>query len=213
MNAAREAMRRTQCKNDLKQIGLALRNYHDEHHRLLPAVRDEPPLSWRVSILPYLDQARLYAQYDQRLAWDRPPNDAMASQKMSRYVCLSNSRPQDAQGRWFAAYSMPTGASTVGESPTGTTLNDITDGTSNTLLVVEACGSQIIWTEPRDVDVGVQPTGVNLNGNTPGQSAGWLSSYHVGGTQVLMADGSVRFLSAQTDPAVLKKLATINDGE
>ena len=44
-------------------------------------------------------------------------------------------------------------------------------------------------------------------------SAGWLSSYHAGGTQALMADGSVRFLSAQTDPALLKKLATVDGGE
>lgn len=56
-------------------------------------------------------------------------------------------------------------------------------------------------------------TGINLNGNAPGYSAGGLSSYHAGGTQALMADGSVRFLSAQTDHAVLKKLATVDGGE
>ena len=63
------------------------------------------------------------------------------------------------------------------------------------------------------MDVSAQPTGINLKGDAPGHSAGWLSSYHAGGTQVLMADGSVRFLSAQTDPAVLKKLATVDGGE
>ncbi len=214
VNAARESARRTQCKNDLKQIGVALRNHEETHQRWLPpVVREEPPVSWRVSILPYLNQASLYAQYEHGLAWDKPPNKAMASQKMSGYVCLSNSRPQDEQGRWYTAYSMPTGPHTVGANPTETTIKDITDGTSNTLLVVEACGAQIIWTEPREVDVSVQPTGINLKGNAPGHSTGWLSSYHAGGTQALMADGSVRFVSEKTDPALLQKLATVDGGE
>jgi hypothetical protein len=65
----------------------------------------------------------------------------------------------------------------------------------------------------RAMDVASQPTGINLKGTKPGHSAGWLSSYHLGGTHVVNADGSVRFLSAQIDPAVLKRLATIDDGE
>ena len=108
---------------------------------------------------------------------------------------------------------MPTGPRTVGESSTGTMIQSMTDGTSNTLLVVEACGAQIVWTEPRDVDVAAQPTGINLKGAKPQQSAGWLSSYHSHGTQVLMGDGSVKFLSQRTDPSVLKKLATKDGGE
>ncbi len=210
---ARTAAKRSQCRNNLKQIGLAMHNYHDDFSVFASAIRGNPPVSWRVSILPYVDQAALFADYDQRAAWDVAPNDKVAHVMLNLYRCPSNSRPKDAQDRWFTAYSMPTGRRTVGASPTGMTIKGITDGTSNTLLVVEACGAQIVWTEPRDVDVGVQPTGINLKGNTPGHSAGWLSSYHAGGTQVLLADGSVRFLSTQTDPALLKKLATVDGGE
>jgi hypothetical protein len=72
---------------------------------------------------------------------------------------------------------------------------------------------QIIWTEPRDVDVDSQPAGINLAGNKPGHSQGWLSSYHKHSTRVLMADGSVRTLSQVIDPALLKKLVTIDGGE
>ena len=210
---SREVARRAQCKYQIKQIGVALHNFEKRHKQLPPAVRDKPPVSWRVSILPYLDQAPLYAQYDLGSVWDRPPNEALASQRMRGYVCPSSSRPQDEQGRWFTAYSMPTGPQTVGSHLKGMRIRDITDGTSNTLLVVEACGSQIVWTEPREVDVGVQPSGVNLKGNTPGHSAGWLSSYHTGGTQVLMADGSVRFISENIDPTLMQKLATVDGGE
>ncbi len=208
-----ESSRRTQCKNQLKQIGLALHNYHDAYSVLPAPTAGKPPVSWRVSILPYMDQSQLHATYNRRVAWDQIPNDAIARMEMGPYRCPSNVSPQDTQGRWFTAYSMPTGPKTIGANPKGAKIADITDGTSNTLLVVEACGAQIVWTEPRDVDVSFQPTGINLKGYATGHSAGWLSSYHARGTQVLMADGAARFLSAKTDPAVLKKLATVDGGE
>ena len=63
------------------------------------------------------------------------------------------------------------------------------------------------------MDVSAQPTGINLKGDAPGHSAGWLSSYHAGGTQVLMADGSVRFISENIDPTLMQKLATVDGGE
>ncbi len=209
----RNASNRSECKNNLKQIGLAMHNYHDTFGVFPPAVLGETPVSWRVMILPYVHQAPLYNSYDRRTAWDRLPNDKLASEELRAYGCPSNHYPHDSQGRWFTAYSMPTGPHSVGASPKGTRIRDITDGTSDTLLVVEACGAQIVWTEPRDVDVASQPPGINLNGSKPGQSAGWMSSYHTGWTQSLMADGSVRYFSAKTDPALLKKLATVDGGE
>jgi hypothetical protein len=208
----REASYRTQCKNNLKQIGLALHNYHDTNSAFPPSTAGDPPHSWRVAILPYLEQQSVFTSYDFASAWNVEPNAKFALHEVRAYICPSSTYPKDSQGRWFTAYSMPTGPHTVGESSTGTPLKDISDGTSNTLLVVEACGSQILWTEPRDVDAGVQPTGINLDGVKRGQSAGWISGYHRNGAHVLLADGTVRFLAAKTDPAVLKKLATMDDG-
>ena len=192
--------RRETCRYNLKEIGLGIHNYHDEWKRFPAAASGDPVWSWRVTLLPYLDHKQIYDSYDFSLAWNAAPNATFATERVTPYDCSSNRQPQDTQGRWFTAYSMPTGPRTVGASPTGTAIRDIADGTSNTLLVVEACGAQIVWTEPRDVDVGVQPTGINLKGNAPGHSAGWLSSYHAGGTQALLADGSVRFVSAKSDP-------------
>jgi prepilin-type processing-associated H-X9-DG protein len=77
------------------------------------------------------------------------------------------------------------------------------DGLSNTALVVEACGQQIIWTEPKDIKITATNIGINLPGNKPNQSSGIWSSYHDGQAFTLFADGSVRALNTDTDPQVL----------
>ena len=201
------------CRRNLRELGLAMHNYQDEHGAFPSFRRGDEPVSWRVSLLPSLDQLPLFDSYDQSLPWNRPPNDKAALQRVKEFVCSANYAEKHNQGWWFTSYSLPTGSHTVGDNSAGTPINRITDGLSTTLLVVEACGSQIIWTEPRDVDITAQPTGINLKGSKPGHSSGWLSSYHRGGTYVTLADGSVRFLSAKTDPSILKKLATIDGGE
>jgi len=92
-------------------------------------------------------------------------------------------------------------------------LKDVTDGVSNTLAIVEACGLPVVWTEPRDVDLAEQRVGVNLPGDQPGRSRGVVSSYHPQGGHVAMADGSVRFMSADIDPGVLRALLSATGGE
>jgi len=210
----REASNRVQCKNNIKQIGLAMFNYESEHGNFPPSASGDKRVSWRVTILPYIDQMPLFKRYNPRREWDHAINDKVALRQMGSLMCSSNYESlQDTQARWFTAYSMPTGPHAIGENPTGTTMKDITDGSSNTLLVVEACGAQIVWTEPRDVNVATDPAGINQKGTRPGHSASWLSSYHYGGAYVGMADGSARFLSTKTDPVILKRLATIDGGE
>ena len=210
---SREASHRVHCRNNLKQIGLAMYNYHDVSRSFPPSAGGEIPVSWRVLMCPYLDKSSMFHVYDPGTAWDESPNSELALKQLPVYSCPSNYWPRDSSGRWFTAYSVPCGPNTIGGNPAGTPLMKITDGSSNTFLAVEACGSQILWTEPRDVDVATQPAGMNLKGNSPGQSAGWISSFHANGANIALADGSVRFLSAKTDPALLKKMATIDGGE
>jgi prepilin-type processing-associated H-X9-DG protein len=203
-----------ECMSNIRQVGIGLINDSSLRNGTLPpASSGLVPVSWRVSILGQLDWISVLRQYDQTVPWNQAPNDKLAMISKPIYSCPANYFPKDAQGRWYTAYSMPTGPGTVGANPGGTKIDDITDGATFTLLVVECSGSQIVWTEPRDVDVTTQPTGINLKGNKPGHSAGWLSSYHRGGVNVVMADGSVRFLSDKTAPTVLKKLATFDGGE
>jgi hypothetical protein len=83
-------------------------------------------------------------------------------------------------------------------------LGDIKDGTSNTLMVVEACGMNIPWLKPQDLDENAV-TGV---GGPNG-----MSSKHVGGVHALLGDGSVRFISNNVSPDIIQALITRDGGE
>jgi type II secretory pathway pseudopilin PulG len=227
INPAQGAARRTACRNNLRAIGQALLNFHSEHARLPPSsatVEQGPPTSWRVDLLSYarVDRPRygdgpndqdLAAGYDRALSWDTDANLTVAQREPLLYSCPANRTPQDALPRWYTAYAFVTGPGTAFPEAGPLTLGDITDGTSNTLLVVEACGQNIVWTEPRDVDVSHEALQINAPGAQPGTSDGIASSYHEGGAQAALADGSVRFLSAQIDESVLRALTTATEGE
>ena len=201
---AREAARRTQCKNNLKQIGLALHNYHDTF-RLFPAahlndLEGEPKLSWRVSILPYLDEPARYNAYQFDEAWDSPSNSGLLNPLPVTYGCPSHSTP----GSTSTAYAAITGSNTVLGDGKCVPIHLITDGTSNTLMVIEACGLNIPWMKPQDIDAATVKAVGDPNG---------ASSKHTGGTHVLMADGAVRFISNNIDPKTYKALITRDGGE
>lgn len=208
-----EAARRRQCKNNLKQIGIALFNHHDIHGSLPKSTAGEPPVSWRVHVLPHLDNIDLFESYDQTATWDSKRNTPHAKQHVQILSCPSTETTTDIHDRWLTHYAMVTGKRTVGDGTKHTLFKDITDGTSNTMMVVEAAGLNIVWTEPRDSDVARDNLGINLTGQTPNESTAIISAWHRGGGYVLMADGSVRFLSQDIDPAVLKALTTANGGE
>lgn len=213
IDPAREGMQRTRCKNNLKQISLAMFNYEAAYRRF-PFTGAQMPdseanHSWRVSIVPFFDSAPDFLKYRFDEAWDSEQNQTFQKNRPAPYQCPSH--PTD---KPFSAYAMLTGVDTFGgDSSTGLKVEDITDGTTNTLMIVEACGRDIIWTEPRDVEVTAESLGVNLPGNKPGHSRGIISSYHAEGAHVLFADGTVRFLSEKIDKDVLKALTTVNGNE
>ena len=204
---AREAARRMQCSNNLKMIGLALS--YDETQRgsfaPLNSVQDNgPPTSWRVEMLPYLEQKTLFDSYDLASPWDSEENTKLASTKVTAFVCPSNLQPTDADGRYFTAYARPFGANVKSAVAGKIDLSQV--GRSNSIAVVESCGQNIIWTEPRDALVEERTAGINLPGKTRGTSDGAISSYHTGGAQVVMLDGAVRFLSQSVDRKVLQQM-------
>lgn len=213
LQGAAEAGPRTQCRSNLKIIAAAVHNWHDQHERL-PApyttVEDQPPVSWRVTLLPYLGREELRNGYDAQKAWNDPVNRPVALREpLEVYLCRTNRQPQDAEHRWYTAYAFVTGAGTPFPAEGPLTLNDISDGVSNTLLIAEACGRKIVWTEPRDVDVSQEAIEINAPGQVAGTSAGILSSWHRGGgAMCALADGSVRFLSQNTSPEALRALTT-----
>lgn len=208
-----DAPSRTRCKNNLKQLALAMHNYLDVAGRFPPAVQGTPPMSWRVRLLPWIEQPRLLESYDQSKAWDSEENRSLLSTEVRQYACPSRPSSFNEQGHFLTSYVAPTGSETMFYSEQGTAMEEFQDGISNTLMLVEACGSSIVWSEPRDIDVATTPIGINLPGREFGESDCLMSSWHSGGSQAALADGSVRFFSASTDPMILKAMVTRNGSE
>lgn len=201
VQAAREAARRAQCTNNLKQISIAMINYHDTYGAFPPAyiadANGKPMHSWRVLILPFLEQQALYNRYRFDEPWDGPNNSTLAAEMPMAYRC-----PDDPAGPLSTRtnYAAITGPGTIFDGGTASTLNSITDGTSNTMLVGETTGG-IAWMEPRDLDVRQMTFAVNA-------SPAEISSNHPGGAQVVFADGAVHFLSASASPQTIQALTT-----
>lgn len=202
---AREAARRAQCSNNLRQIGLALHNYHEVWKSFPPAyIADadgKPMHSWRVLILPYLDSSTLYQEYNFSEPWDGPNNSRLLSRMPAVYRCPSHAGGPD---ETFTAYAAVFGENCMFRGDKPVRISDVTDGTSNTMLIGEASHAAIPWMKPEDIDIKLHPSLGDKQG---------FSSDHAGGLQVLMADGSVRFLSQHLTPQTLQALFTRNGNE
>ncbi len=205
--------RRNLCKNNLKHIGIGLHNFHHTYSQFPAAASGELPHSWRIDLLPYIDHAPMQKEYNYDLRWNKEGNESIAKTKMKIFKCPSDRYEPGPDGYPTTAYVAVTGLNTIWPDDEGGKIREITDGTSNTIMVVEACGQRIPWAEPRDVSFEDTPTGVNLSGSKPNHSDGIASSYHLGGARVLLGDGSVRFLSESTSPEVIHSLITRNGGE
>lgn len=198
---AREAARRTQTMNNLKMIGLAFHNYHDVNQHFPPPVLLGPDgktkHSWRVAILPYLDEGALYELYDQTQPWDSEHNRKVLAMMPAQFRS-----PNDEADSTNAAYFTFVGEHTaVGNTPgEGGAIRDITDGTSNTLLVVEA-KRDIPWTKPEDIPYAA------------GKDLPQLGGFHKPGFFAGFADGSVRYISDSVDEPTLRSLITRDGGE
>ncbi len=202
VNRGREAARRTQCKNNLKQIGLALHNYHDVYEAFPPAFTvnsDGHPLhSWRTLILPFMEQQALYDGIDLSKPWSDPANRAAFESNLQAYRCPSSDIPDG-----HTTYLGVTGPNSVFYSTEAVQLQNITDGTSNTLLVMEVpLEFSVHWMAPYDAGL---PLVLNLKSDA--------EKVHLGGALALLVDGSVRFLSKNIALETLEALVTINGGE
>lgn len=202
VQSGREAARRSQCINNLKQMALAFHNYHSAMDEFPSAITDAdgtPLLSWRVAILPYIEQQDLYNEFHLDEAWDSPHNKALIARMPAVYACPSDPSSGPGETHYRA---------TVGEGglfrepgqPTG--IREITDGTSNTILVAEATEG-VEWTKPEGLPVQAGP-------DTPVPSYG---SKHPGGFNAAFCDGSVRFLKLTIDQKTLHALLTPRGGE
>jgi hypothetical protein len=201
LEASRQAARRSQCMNHLKQIAMAMHHHIDAKRTFPPAYTaskdGKPLLSWRVAILPYLDQKALYDEFHHDEPWDSAHNKALLERMPEVYRC-----PASGAGAGLTTYLAPRGPGTMFPGAEGVPIRDVIDGTSNTILVLDAGEAQAVpWTKPGDWEVGDKPDSTALASSHPG---GFLSAF---------ADGSVRFLAETIHPAVLRALLTRNGGE
>jgi Protein of unknown function (DUF1559) len=200
--------RPAQALNNLKQIGLALKNYHDDHGRFPPSAVYSPdgrPLySWRVLILPYLDQKDLYDEFNLNEAWDSPQNRKLLVRRPGVYD------PVGIDVERSLTYSQVfVGEGAAFEGRQGMPLADFPDGPERTLLVVEA-SVPVPWTSPIDLPYRPATQLPPLGGVFKGRS-GVFGYGAVDGCNVVFANAMARFIprAALTQPA-LSALITRN---
>ena len=198
----REHSRRSQCKNNLKQIGLALHNYHDQWGTFPPAYTVDATgrrlHSWRVLLLPFLEQEALYRQIDLTKAWDDPVNSEVRLLLLDVYRCPGDTSPAN-----HTSYQVVNGPGFVFFEDQATRMRDIKDGISNTLLVLEIVGTNSCeWMDPRDTNELAL-----LNSLSAGNAS------HARGRNAVFCDGAVRFLSDEIPFSTVRALLTIDAGD
>ncbi len=195
VQSARQAAMRTQSSNSLKQIGIALHNYHEVHGHLPPSVIVENGIerSWRVELLPYLDQSDLYQKYRKDRSWDSPENQLVLNSMPAVYKSVP--RP-DSTMTPFRGIGIETGI--LRSSGKGLRFADVIDGLALTIAVVET-SEMVPWTKPDRFE----PTVGELR----------ISGLYPGGFHALFGDASVRFMSANVDEEILRGMLTYAGGE
>ena len=169
----REAAARLSCENNLKQIGLALHNYHDTYKHFPTNVRPVAAggvrRSWAVDILPFIEQTSMYQRYDLSQNWSAPANLPLTSLPLPIYQCPSVPNPDRLDANPDTGYTPPIVAVrdyagiyqvdprlvSAGYAQTGgpgilsktqfVRFADVTDGTSNTLYLVESAARPDLW--------------------------------------------------------------------
>ena len=237
--AAREAARRMQCTSNLKQLGLALHGYHDVHSMFAAggwvSLPTQPRtinmnMGWSAAVLPWVEQTALYNGLNVSQRYNVAANSTAGRTALTIYLCPSEPRdslwgkyPGDPFESADADYGGMYGErglsspSANNNPPRGAMLFNqnvaiaaITDGTSNTIQVGEDPEAiNAFWISGHNLFDQSAP----VNARPPFEYGEELASQHPGGVNVLLCDGSVRFLKQTTAPRPLAALCTRNGGE
>lgn len=274
---AREAARRASCKNNLKQIGLALHNYHDVYRVLPPGFIDVRPggqwqcgtmsdgtllpdqesycWGWGAMILPFVEQSALFDQLNpdgcrmpNAASQNWPGGRVLLQERISLFECPTspNTVPLNPYLEWYSVSNYVLNGE-IGDQNTRIAFHEITDGLSNTLLCGERhlfsgipSGDQrrqiggTIFGKSKETTNGVRgnarhpPNKAYVGdepccGNDPLATRNAYSSMHQGGLNIVLADGSVRFISENIESAdniptvipgqIWQNLSLISDGQ
>lgn len=203
IQSVRETRWRNRCVSNLKRIGLAMHNYHQAYGKFprqaTSSPSGKPLLSWRVQLLPFLDENQLYSEFHLDEPWDSEHNKALIAKMPAIFACPKSHHPV-IEGK--TCYQVPHGKGTILSGENGGKLQDFTDGTTRTIMAVETGDeAAVIWTKPDDWQLGEDVSYAPLLG------------HHAGGTNLLFADGSLRFVKDTIRQKILKALITRDGGE
>ena len=195
VQSARSAARRMSSMNNMRQIGLAMHNHHATYRKLPGNIVDpngKPLLSWRVKILPFIEQQHLFEQFHRDEPWDSEHNIKLINRMPNVYA-----HPELAIKPGMTIYQRPRGSKLMMNSDTGRGFREILDGTSNTIMAVETRpDAAVAWTKPEDVSI-----------NLDNPKSKLFDAQRLG-INALMGDGAVLFLSKDIDASTLKSILT-----
>ena len=191
-------VKRVESMNNLRLLSLALLNYESSHRHFPPAVLTSPAgkkYSWRIEILPFIEANSIYEKYRFDEEWDSPHNSKVTAQVPSAFA------HPDSTSATAASYFAVVGEETIfTPDGKGATLGGISDGTSNTILLVEA-KRDIHWAKPQDIEFAKSGLLESLGG------------FHAGEFAACRADGSVVALPFSMGDKTLTELLTARGGE
>ncbi len=200
----REAAARMSDANNMKQVGLGFHNHASMNQDMMsgPYARDDfgkvqTGLSWRVGLLPYVEQENVYRKFDLSQPWDNAKNRSASNTPIKTYTSPYDGKEPLVNTPYRVFYG---GGALFEEDGTPVSIRTIPDGASNTILLVHAA-EQVPWAEPRDLRY--DPNGPLPKFGYPGQS----------GFNVLMADGSVKFVTDKVSERTLRSAITKADGD
>ena len=198
MQKIREAAQRVKSSNNLKQFGVGMFNYL-EKHGTFPAAgsfdkNGKPLLSWRVTILPYIEQEQLYKEFHLDEPWDSEHNKKLIEKMPPIYLM-----PDDDPKKQLTRYQVFVGKGAFFEGTRGLRIKDISDGLSNTIMVIEAANG-VPWTKPEDL---VFDDGKLLPRVVDPKKNGFLAA---------LGDGSVRFFKKTIKESTLRLYVKRDDG-
>lgn len=230
INRVRDAANRATCYNNLKQLGIGVNNFSSANSEQFPGATMFNPqlpverrLSWLVALYPYLEATPFYHRIDRARSWDAKANRFVALWGLRSLHCpaLSGVPPVSPfdpthyvgiTGVGNDAGDLPLENKRAGVLGDGRTVRhrDVTDGLAFTLLASETLQVEGSWAAGgRPTVRGIEPDRLPLLGR-----AGQFGSGHYGATtNVLLADGSVRVLTASVNPRIVAALATLAGGE
>src|SRR5262245_3422597 len=189
---AQKVARQRSAKN-LQELMNAMWNYHEINEHLPPAaIYDKDGkslLSWRVLLLPYLDQDDLFKQFRLDEPWDSKHNKPLLARMPRAYAPPMPGKAKEANSTFYQVF---VGKGTIFEGTEGVSVSEITDGTSATIAVVEAAEA-VPWTKPADLPFDTRKPLPRLGGLFP-------SGFHAA-----LADGSVSLFKKDFDIPMMRR--------